>query len=335
MNGRPAWYRTGAGPAAPPPADLARPTAGRRIKRWFRDRLPDPNVRDRTMVLYCRQGLQRHTSWPGMFSEVFSVLGALHYGEAHGAAALRVDFRSPHYLDPQRGPNWWTYFFARDLMPLAADAREIAAHAEIHLNRPLAKYGRYGGFGDRVYGATPQMYPMTAGVPRAELHRLWAAHLQPTVEIAAKADAGAARWFAPDAYVVGVHYRGTDTARHYPFYRIPYEAYADEIGRVLEAAAPARFTVFVATDEAAFVEFMERTFPGRVIYSAEAPRVAADDEPIHFNRSLAASGYVKGESALIDCLLLSRTAYLVKGRSNLSDASLLVNPQLPYSFCVG
>jgi len=32
--------------------------------------------------------------------------------------------------------------------------------------------------------------------------------------------------------------------------------------------------------------------------------------------------------------LLSRASYLVKGRSNLSDASLAFSPQLPYSFCL-
>jgi len=38
-------------------------------------------------------------------------------------------------------------------------------------------------------------------------------------------------------------------------------------------------------------------------------------------------------AALVDSLVLARTSYLVKGRSNLSDASLVFNPALPYSFC--
>jgi hypothetical protein len=44
------------------------------------------------------------------------------------------------------------------------------------------------------------------------------------------------------------------------------------------------------------------------------------------------SNYDKGKSALIDCLVLAVTAYLVKGRSNLSDAALAFNPDLPYSY---
>jgi len=324
------WYRSGEGE---PAAALARPSVSRRLRAWLRDRLPDPDVRDRTIVLYCRRGLRRQTAWPGMFSEFFSVLGALHYGEAHGAAALRVDFRSPHYLDPERGPNWWSYFFARDVMPIRGGL--AGAAGEVRLDSPLSKYGRYGGFGDRIHGATPHLYPMTAGVPRREVHRLAASHIQPAPRVAEKVETSAVRWLERDSYVVGVHYRGTDTARHYPYYRIPYEVYEAEVRQVLASAAPSRYQVFVATDESAFIDFMSRAFPGRVVYSSEAPRVAPDAEPIHFNRTIAASGYLKGESALVDCLLLARCDYLVKGRSNLSDASLVFNEQLPYSFCLG
>jgi hypothetical protein len=331
MSGAPAWYRTGAENVTPPFAHLARRTLRSRLRGWLRNRLPEPAVRERTMVLYCRQGLRRQTTWPGMFSEVFSVLGALDYGRERGAAALRVDFRSPHYLDPERGPNWWRYFFERDVMPLGGPA----GATEVHLDQRIAKYGRYGGFGDRIYGETSHLYPMTAGVARGELHRLWSSHIRPRPEVIDKVDAFAARWFERDTRVVGVHYRGTDTARHYPFYRVPYDAYADEIRRVLEAIGPSRYRVFVATDETEFVDFMDKAFPGQAICSPESPRVSRDEEAIHFNRSIAATGYQKGEAALVDCLLLARADWLVKGRSNLSDASLIVNPRVPYSFWIG
>src|SRR5262249_4592670 len=107
------WYRSG---RTTPPADLVRPSGKRRMRQWLRGLLPSPRVRGRTMVLYCREGLRSNTSWPGMFSEFVSLLGALKFGEERGAAALRVDFRSPHYLDPSRGPNWWSYFFEHDVM---------------------------------------------------------------------------------------------------------------------------------------------------------------------------------------------------------------------------
>ena len=83
------------------------------------------------------------------------MLGALKYGESHRAAGVRVDFRSPLYLDPERGSNWWTYFFQRSVMQIEPGA----GADEVHLNRPIAKYGRHGGFCDLVNGTTPYCIP--------------------------------------------------------------------------------------------------------------------------------------------------------------------------------
>ena len=85
------------------------------------------------------------SAWAGLFSEFHSVLGALAYAEAHGAAGVRVDFRSPLYVDPARGPNWWTYFFERDLMPIGSRS----SSGEVHLNgrheiRPVRRLLRRG-----------------------------------------------------------------------------------------------------------------------------------------------------------------------------------------------
>jgi hypothetical protein len=145
--------------------------------------------------------------------------------------------------------------------------------------------------------------------------------------------------FAPGSYIVGVHYRGTDathgwtgTMAHYRTSRVPYSAYADEVRRVLDQAAPRAYQVFVATDEIDFLEFMQREFGPRILCLDDSPRVHARDRAIHLDRSLPVSNYHKGKSALVDCLVLAATSYLVKGRSNLSDASLAFNPELPYSF---
>jgi hypothetical protein len=313
-----------------PPPELLRLGLKRRVRDWLRDRLPEPDVGGRTMVMYCRRGFKKTTAWPGMFSEVTSVLGGLKYAEDRGAAAVRIDFRSPHYLDAGRGPNWWTYFFERDRVWIGND--RAADAGEVHLTSPLAKYGRYGGFCDLVNGETPHLYPMTYGVDRHELHRLLTTYCRVRPEIQAKVDGFVASRFQPDAYVVGVMYRGTDTARHYPFYRVPYEAFAAEVRVALETASPRRYQLMVATDEIDFVDFMTREFGDSVVHWDGSPRVRAGEGGVHFNRTLPVTGYQKGESALIDCMLLSRTHYLVNGRSNVSDVALMFNPALPYSF---
>jgi hypothetical protein len=181
---------------------------------------------------------------------------------------------------------------------------------------------------------------MTYGVPRADVHRLVASHIhvRPSIlDEVARANAGAV---TPGAYVVGVHYRGTDSTRRPGLMtdnqtrRVSYQAYADEVRRALDDAAASPYHVFVASDEIEFLEFMQKAFGNRVIFSESSPRVHASDLPIHLDRTLPVSNYLKGASALVDCLRLAATDYLVKGRSNLSDASLAFNPRLPYSFCL-
>ena len=261
----PEWYRSNA-PLAP--EEMPRPSASRAIRNWFRARLPDPDVRDKTIVLYARRGLRKKTAWAGMFSEFHAVLGALAYAERRGAAGVRVDFRSALYVDRARGPNWWTYFFSQAEMPV----RSEPPHGDVHLTKALAKYGRYGGFCDVVNGGTPYLYPMT---------------------------------------------------------------YGGEVRRAIAAAAPPRYQVVVATDETDFLDFMRREFGDEhVLYSEDAPRARAGGPPVHFDATLGVSNYWKGKAGLIDCLLLARSDYLVKGRSNLSDASLAFNADLPYSLCL-
>lgn len=330
------WYRSDT-PLAPD--DVPRSSISRSIRNWLRNRLPDPDVGGKTMVLYARQGFRKLSAWAGMFSEFHSVLGALVYAERHGAAGVRVDFRSPIYVDRDRGPNWWTYFFCRAEMRVAADAG--IAPEDLHLTGTIAKYGKHGGFCDLVNGSTPYLYPMTYGVSRQELHRLLQAHVELRPEIHDEVNRIVAGEFGRDAFVVGVHYRGTDSTRglggallDYRTRPVPYSCYADEVRRVLERASPRRHQIAVATDEIDFVDFMRREFGSTVFCVADAPRVRAGAIAIHFNDALGVSNYQKGKSALVDCLLLAATNYLVKGRSNLSDASLAFNPRLPYSFCV-
>jgi hypothetical protein len=327
------WYRSRESRLPP----SAGPSLSRRARNWLRDRLPEPHVRGKVMVLHARQAFPKLSAWAGLFSEFHSVLGALAFAEARGAAAVRVDFRSPLYLDTARGPNWWTYFFDSDEMRLAASA---GARDEVHLAGRFAKYGRHGGFCDTVNGTTPYLYPMTYGIGRVELHRLLTAHVRVRSEILDEVTRWSAASLERDAYVVGVHYRGTDSTHgfagwlaDYRVSRVPYETYANEVRAVLAAAAVGTYQLLVATDESDFIEFMRREFPDRVVSVESAPRARAGGRAVHLDRT-AASNYAKGKSALVDCLLLASTNYLVKGRSNLSDASLAFNPRLPYSFCV-
>jgi hypothetical protein len=209
----------------------------------------------------------------------------------------------------------------------------------VHLNGIVTKYGRYGGFSDVIGGPLAYLYPMTYGVSRPALNRLLTAYVHVRREIVEEAEKIISERFEPDAYIVGVHFRGTDATHnwagpvtHYRTTRVPYHTYAEEIRRVLAAASNRTSQVFVATDELEFLEFMRAEFGARVLCLDDAPRVPAHGQAIHLDTSLPVSNYQKGKSAIVDCLVLAATSYLVKGRSNLSDASLAFNPDLPYSF---
>ncbi len=270
------------------------------------------------------------------------MLGALAYAETHGAIAVRVDFDSPLYVDPGYSSNWWEIFFEQATMYTGGRSRQGCSHGadiEVRLDSRVRKVGRFGGFSDLVQGATPYLYPMTFGLSRSELHRLIVEYVQVRREILDASQSLVSRSFDPDAYVVGVHYRGTDATHgwsgklsHYRTTPVPYATYADEVRRVIGAARPQRFQVFVATDEVEFLEFMRAQFREMVVTSDESPRVPAGSQGIHLDPALNVSNYLKGRSVLVDCLTLAATDYLVKGRSNVSDAALIFNPSMPYSF---
>ena len=153
--------------------------------------------------------------------------------------------------------------------------QDRSSSGEVHLDRSLAKYGRHGGFCDVVNGTTPYLYPMTYGVPRADVHRLVASHIQVRPSILDEVARATAGSVTPGAYVVGVHYRGTDSTRRPGLMtdnqtrRVSYQAYAEEVRRALDDAAASAYHVFVASDEIECLEFMQRTFGDRVIFSDE------------------------------------------------------------------
>ena len=90
-----------------------------------------------------------------------------------------------------------------------------------------------------------------------------------------------------------------------------------------EAGPDAR--IFVATDEAAFVDHMEHSFPGRIL-KRDMFR-SQDGRPIDVVN--ADSNHVKGLHAVVDCLLLARTHVLIRTASNLGLAATFFNPVQP------
>jgi hypothetical protein len=125
------------------------------------------------------------------------------------------------------------------------------------------------------------------------------------------------------AYMLGVHYRGTDKVSEAP--RVRYEDMHDAIVSHIRGLQGKKFKLFVASDEEQFIQFIEGKFPGLIIKN-NLER-SYDGTPIHLQHR---DQFKIGEGALLDCLLLSRCDFLIRTSSCLSFAASQFNPNLRY-----
>lgn len=305
-------------------------------KLRLRSPLPEPSVRDRTLVVYNRRDtLGGLSKVQGLFAEFFSVLGALHYAERHGAVAVRPHFDSSLYLDPARGPNWWEYFFTG---PLVLDPAR-PSRGEVHC-RGLHRYGPgcwNDNWSQRIFPRSSYLrpYPIDSAAELREAARLTQRYVRIAPALAAQVDALWRRHVAPGEFVIGLHLRGTDKVESYPHRSPAFAVYLDHLARVLAAHGLARHKIFVATDQMDYAAAARAALGDRCFLLDDTPRLAAADPVARALGTHKHPGFgpgAKGTSALLDCLLLARCDYLIKNRSALSDAALAFNPRLPWTF---
>jgi hypothetical protein len=127
-----------------------------------------------------------------------------------------------------------------------------------------------------------------------------------------------------EAPIVGVHYRGTDKVVESPF--VPYDRVRRNIEHYLERY-PQTDGVFVATDDARFLEYLCGAPIGRRIFYRDDSFRSSDGSSIH--ESAATDKDQINRDAIVNCLILSRCAALLKTASILSGWSKLFNPALP------
>ncbi len=251
-------------------------------------------VRKEYLVLGCRGD--------GFFSEFAAVLGALQHYEQWKPiyAGMRVQYADPgRYYDPAHGDNWWEYYFE----PIELGSMEKAIATAVSDRR-------HDIFASGI-----------ARLMRREGFAIIERHIRPKPRILERIEAFAVEHFK-NAFVIGIHYRGTDKFKEAP--RVPYEHVRARILAAINTAKPSRCKLFLATDEQAFLEYMLAAFPDVLAYRQMFRSI--DGEPIH---GRPASRYDEGEHAVIDCLLLSRTDLLIRTASNLSLCATLFNPDLP------
>jgi len=242
----------------------------------------------------------------GLLAEMGIVIALLDYYEdkwAQDSSGLTVDFgKEGLYYDAKRGSNFWEYYF--EPIVIGDKAKGTV--------RPFTstEYQNAFHYGGRM------SYERANAIIRKYIH------VKPFIQ--KKVDDFYKLHFE-GRVILGVHYRGTDKSTEAPrlSYETVYEAVAKEIH--LRKKDISRLYLFVASDEQAFIEFMEKKFPGRVLKTSISR--STDGQPLHLKST---TPFETGEGALIDCLLLSRCNFLVRTASNLSHFSKAFNPKLKW-----
>ena len=231
----------------------------------------------------------------GTFSEFLSVVAAMAYAKDYHARGVEVAI------------DWWDTYFHQ---PWAGPGRRA------HFNWYVGRAGKYTSFSNYYFDYD---FPCPTARPPLAQARALVQGLRLRDGIAAEIDAYVSRHFA-GKHVIGVHYRGTDKIVNGG--QRPVQIYVDAVRAVQRDNS----WVYLASDTADVVNVFEAEFPGRVL-SQNIRRAQS-----YSTTGLHRSGLGTVHSAMTDMLRLSRCNFLIKGRSSLSDVSLLISSGLQHMF---
>lgn len=238
----------------------------------------------------------------GMFSIFDDVLNLIIQYEEGIFGGVEVDFgRTGLYYDSKYGKNWWSYYC-----------------------EPIS-YRRISSFLIRK-NIKRKMHLKTLNMlqnDRAKVFSFISKYFHIKKHVKDKIDAFAEKNFT-NRFVISVHYRGTDKILEAP--AVSYESVAHAVANAMQEYGDKPYTIFLATDEQAFIDYMVNLFGQQVCYNEDALR-SHDGKPVHFNKNY--SSYQCGEDAIVDCVLLSKGNLLIRCSSNLSRWSTYFNPNIP------
>ncbi len=236
----------------------------------------------------------------GFFSTFQYILAVCKSYDKGLIRGFKVDFGTTGlYYSPNRGKNWWNYYF----LPTQ--------------------------FGDIKPPTIQAYFPPNSSCWEIELFTssLECSHLiKKYITIRPKIIDFVNTFYKNNLlgyFVISVHYRGTDKITEAP--QVSYVDALKKIEEVIKSNNRSDFKLFVATDEAPFLEFLKAHFGEAVCFNETAKR-STNGKPLHLE---AEDPYQSGLEALIDCLLLSKGDVLVRTSSNLSLASTYFNPYIP------
>lgn len=268
----------------------------------------DPNDHPRQYLL---ANLPPQADESGMFSVMIYILGILHEFESKNYGGIEIDFGNigKSYYDPNRGPNWWNYYFN----PLKIGETKD----KIVLRQSWDDYHRFNTNIELNFKNNGK------GIDRASAHEIIRKYVSVNSDMQRKIDQFIKDHFQ-NHYVIGVHYRGTDKGSEAP--KTPYENMIKLIQAHIDdkKLEDKNFKIFIASDEQDFIDFAKLNFGDHVITS-DVQR-STNGKALHLDRENNKDPYKNGEGALLDCHLLARGDVLIRTSSNLSLFSTYINP---------
>lgn len=237
----------------------------------------------------------------GMFSYFNEVIAFLKAYEQKRIAGGVVDFaESGLYYDPKVGSNWWNYYCD----PIEVGTKEGKNIIEVKRNYRLI---------------WPEMTEFHTSREEANYFIKKYVHFKPFINIEVE---DFVKTKFKDAFVIGIHYRGTDKDTEAP--RVTYEKIIDSIDNEIKKLKNDKYVIFIATDEEPFLQQIISKYGDKVCYSNVYR--SKNGTPIHFQND---NHFTHGKYAIVDCILLSKANVLIRTCSNLSLFSTYLNPNLP------
>jgi hypothetical protein len=209
------------------------------------------------------------------------------------------------YRDPERGRNWLEYYF--DI------SRPITSEELARNVRYTKKAREWEDMGQ----------PLGAAISIEDGARILRRYLTPKLHIMKIVD-DFWKIISANGPVIGLHFRGTDKSSEAP--RVSWDYCVKVITQFLKQSAT-MYGVFVASDEQKFIDFIKLSVTEVPVYSHDDHYRSRgiNEPPVHLEEG---DGYEKGEDALVNALLLSRCAVLIRTTSFLSAWASIFNPQL-------
>lgn len=226
----------------------------------------------------------------GMFSVFMDVLALLQNHEKGVFKSIKIDFANEgQYFEPSVGQNWWEYYFEPINNQNSHKTKEY-----YYLDCWKIQFCNTRNCNNYLIEKYIKIKPNTQE----------------------KIDSFVNSYFKSSEFIIGVHYRGTDkvvAGSEAP--RVPYASVVEVLKKQIDSLLDKNYLIFIATDELDFIHYVNKKFPGRVCANMEA-------HEIHDN-------YHRGQQAVIDCVLLSKSDLIIRTDSNLSLCSSFFNFKVP------